>query len=214
MPVLRILHRAGNTSGLLSMATHPAVDAIEADMWVHGDHLYAHHERPLWHRPFVVSNRGPRILRRPVPLEAILDAVEGHARFVVDLRTWFGDPAPQLVRAIASVEDTSHVMLTCEDWTIADRAREWLPGLWVGYSIRSERQLQQYLAERDAGTRSETPVVVRHTLLTSPEIVEALRRRSTFVGAWTVDDVDRAQDLARWGVDSVTSNLVTVLNAL
>ncbi len=140
--------------------------------------------------------------------------MEGHARFVIDLRSWFADPAPELIRAIAALEDTSHLMLTCESWVVADRAREWLPGLWVGYSVRSERQLQQYLAEREAGTRAATPVVVRHTLLRSPEAVEALHRRSGFVGAWTVDDVDRAQELAAWGVDSITSNHLSVLNAL
>lgn len=214
MPVTRILHRAGNVPDLLEMAGHPAVDAIEADVWVHGDRLYAHHERPFGPLPFLIGNRGPRIRRHPVPLEAILEAVEGRARFVIDLRSWFGDPAPELVRAIAPLADVSHLMLTCEDWTVADRAREWLPGLWVAYSVRSERQLRAYLAARDAGTLRETPVVVRHTLLGSPEAVQALRRRAGYVGAWTVDEVDRAQELSRWGVDAITSNHVTVLNAL
>lgn len=214
MPPTRILHRAGNVPELLAMAAHPAVDAIEADVWVHGDHLYAHHERPLGPLPFLLGNRGPRIRRHPVPLEAILDAVEGHARFVIDLRSWLGDPAPELVRAIAPLDDTSHLMVTCESWVVADRAREWLPGLWVGYSVRSEAQLRQYLEERDDGRRPETPVVIRHTLLNGRDEVEALRRRSGFVGAWTVDDVDRAMELSRWGVDAITSNHISVLNAL
>jgi glycerophosphoryl diester phosphodiesterase len=56
--------------------------------------------------------------------------------------------------------------------------------------------------------------VVRHSLLHHAAEVEALRRRSSRVGVWTVDDVDRALELASWGVDEITSNSLSVLAAL
>lgn len=214
MTVTRILHRAGNASTLLAFARHPAVDAIEADMWVHGNALLAHHERPLGPLPLLVGWHGFRRRSDALPLEVILEATAGHAGLVIDLRSWFGDPAPDLARALASHEDRARVQVTCEDWSIADRVRAWLPDVRVAYSIRSEAQLRNYLAGRDAGRLPETAVAVRHTLLHSPDEVALLRERAHRVNAWTIDDAQRALELAAWGVDEITSNHVTVLNAL
>lgn len=211
MPVQRILHRAGNDLAVLPLSRHPAVDAIEADIWSVGGHLVAHHERPLGRLPFGLSRRGvARLL--PVPIEALLEVV-ADAALVLDLRAWAGDPAPDLARTLSPL-DRSRLRVTCEDWRLADRVRAWLPDLDVAYSIRDERQLRAYLAGRDAGAIEPVPVVIRHTLLHTPDEVEALRLRAGDVGVWTVDDAARALELESWGVDRITSNRLTVLNAL
>jgi len=141
--------------------------------------------------------------------------VQGHSDFVIDLRSWFGDPAPDLARTLAlQLDGFSHIHVTCEAWHIADRLREWLPGLNVAYSIRKPKQLRGFIRDVDAGRIRPTPVTVRHTLLRSPGVVEALRERAGRVGAWTVDDVERGLELKRWNVDAVVSNQLTVLNAL
>lgn len=211
MPVQRILHRAGNDLAVLPLSRHPAVDAVEANLWSVGGHLVAHHERPLGRLPFGLSRRGvARLL--PVPFEALLDVVED-AALVLDLRAWAGDPAPDLARTL-SLLDRSRLRVTCEDWRLADRVRAWLPDLDVAYSIRDERQLRAYLAGRDAGEIEAVPVVIRHTLLHTPDEVEALRLRAGDIGVWTVDDAARALELEAWGVDRITSNRLTVLNAL
>ncbi len=213
MPPTRILHRAGNFTDLLHLSGHPAVDAIEADIWVMNGRLFAHHERPVGR--FLFGNHGLALGVDRVPLEVILEAVQGHSEFVIDLRSWFGDPAPDLARTLAlQLDDFAHIHVTCEAWRIADRLREWLPGLHVAYSIRSAKQLRQFVSDVDAGRIQPTPVTVRHTLLRSEAIVTALRNRAGAVGAWTVDDVDRALELSAWNVDAVVSNQLTVLNAL
>src|SRR5690606_33821201 len=126
-----------------------------------------------------------------------------------------GDPAPDLARTLAlQLDDFSHIHVTCEAWHIADRLREWLPGLNVAYSIRSAKQLRGVIADVDAERIQPTPVTVRHALLRSAGVVAALRSRAGHVGAWTVDDVDRALELSAWNVDAVVSNRLTVLNAL
>jgi len=211
----RILHRAGNVHDLLHMAAHPSVDAIEADIWVVNGQLYAHHERPLGRIPLLLKSTGFTRLGHRVPLEVILEAVAETSDFIVDLRSWFGDPAPDLARALTTtLDDFTHVHVTCESWVVADRMREWLPGLDVAYSVRSARQLRKFMAEVDAGTRALTPVTVRERLIESPASIEALRRRAGRVGAWTVDDVDRALELKSWGVDQIVSNRLAVLNAI
>lgn len=213
MAPVRILHRAGNFHDLLHLSEHPSVDALEADIWVMNGRLFAHHERPIGR--FLLGNRGLALGVDRVPLEVILEAVQGHSEFVIDLRSWFGDPAPDLARTLAlQLDDFSHIHVTCEAWRIADRLREWLPGLNVAYSIRSEKQLRRFIRDVDDKRIRPTPVTVRHTLLRSRRVVQELRARAGQVGAWTVDDVERGLELSTWDVDAIVSNQLTVLNAL
>jgi glycerophosphoryl diester phosphodiesterase len=195
--VLRVLHGAGNIRDLLPLATHPAVDAIEADIWVRGDQLVAHHDRPLGPLPLTIGGTGiHREDTDPVMLREILEAVGSHTRVVLDLRSWLADPAPDLARELLRIEDRSHLTVSCEAWQIADRLRAWMPDLRVAYR------------------GSARPIAIRHDLLHTPEEVDALRRHAGTIAAWTVDDVDRALELAAWRVDAIVSNHLTVLNAL
>jgi glycerophosphoryl diester phosphodiesterase len=215
MPVTRILHAAGNYRALHPLAEHPAVDAIEADVWVRSGRVVAHHERPLGAIPLMLHRRGLRPLRRnPVRLEELLEAVAGGASLVLDVRSWFGDPAPDVARELLAAPDRSHIFVTCESWGVADRLRAWLPDVHVAYSVRSERQLRTYVAGRLDGSTEVTGVAVRHTLLRSANEVESLRRLSGRVVAWTVDDVDRGLELVEWGLDGIVSNHLQVLNAV
>ncbi len=214
MAVTRILHRAGNFRESLHLATHPGVDAIEADIWVWNGRLVAHHDRPIGPLPFTFGRDGLRRRRNEIQLDELLNVVKDHAGLYIDLRSLFGDPAPELVREVARVEDRSHLKVTCESWSIADRVRVWMPSLRVAYSVRSEEQMAEYVAERRAGTMAQTAIVVRHTLVESADHVAELRELAGEVGVWTIDDVDRAIELVSWGVDELTSNSLTVLNAI
>ena len=215
MPVTRVLHSAGNYRDLHPLARHPAVDAIEADVWVRAGRLVAHHERPLGAVPLLLHRGGlRRPLGNPVRLSDLLRAVEGCAELVLDLRSWFNDPAPDVARELLGSPDLGRVSATCESWPVADRLRAWMPGLRVAYSVRSEGQLRRYIAGRMDGAIGPMAVAVRHSLLRSEREVESLRRRAGHVAAWTVDEVDRAIELAGWGVDAIVSNHLDVLNAV
>ena len=218
MPVVRILHRGGNLRDLLPLASHPAIDAIEADIWVRGDHIVAHHDRPLGPLPFTMGPGG--LHREPddrVHLPDILEAVgaaDPHSGLVLDLRSWLADPAPDLARELLQLASRSHVIVSCEVWSIADRLRAWVPDLRVAYSIRSEPQLRRFVASGIEGQPESVAVAVRESLLHSAEEVRSLKRYARAVTAWTVDDPDRGLELADWGVDAVVSNHIAVLNAL
>lgn len=215
MSVTRILHAAGNYRATLSLAGHPDVDAIEADAWMRAGKLFVNHARPLGPLPYVLGSHGIRRQERDeVDVARLLGAVDQRAQLVLDLRSWVGDPAPDLARVLSDVPDRAHLIVTCEAWSIADRLRAWLPDLRVAYSIRSERDLRRYVQGRVAGALQETAVTVKHTLLHSSEEVAALQAWAGSVGVWTVDDIDRARELVRWGVQSVTSNRLEVLAAL
>jgi glycerophosphoryl diester phosphodiesterase len=217
MPASRILHRAGNLRDLLPIAGHPAVDAIEADVVVRGHDLVAHHDRPLgWlPLPLPLGERGPRLRHRdPVSLDELLRAVDGLAELVLDLRSWFNDPAPAVAAQLLARDDDSHVVVTCESWAVAERLLTWIPSLRVHLSVRSERQLRAFVRRRIAGELPRVGVAVRHRLLGGPAEVAALREHASSVTAWTVDDLDRARELTAWGVDAVVSNHLAILDGL
>ena len=215
MPASRILHGAGNLRDLLHLAGHPAVDAIEADVWVRGHDLVAHHDRPLGWLPLRVGDRGPRLRHRdPVRLTELLAAVDGLAELVLDLRSWFNDPAPAVATQLLALDDHAHVVVTCESWAVGERLLAWMPALRVQLSLRSERQLRAYVRRRIEGSLPPAGVAVRHGLLGGPAEVAALREHAPSVTAWTVDELDRARELSEWGVDAVVSNHLSVLDRL
>ena len=211
---LRILHRAGNFHRLLALASHPAVDAIESDIWIRYGETRAHHGRALPLVPLLLD--GKRIKRDPPPLGVhdLIEAMTETSALVLDLRSWFGDPAPDLARVLLPLPDRSRIIVTCESWDLADRVRAWIPGIRVAYSVRTERQLRRYVQARLDGSLPRTGVTVHFPLLQDRLVVASLRHHAGWVGAWTVDDPQHAHDLTRWGVDAVTSNSLDLLGAL
>src|SRR5688572_21065832 len=215
MTVVRTLHRAGNRRELFALAADHAVDAIEADAWVIGGRIFAHHERPLQGLKVLVHNRGFRLPRGPaIELDDLLDATAARCVLILDVRSWWNDSTPELAALLADAPADARIALTFESWDAADRARAWLPAHSVAYSVRSERQLRRYIERHTQGTQDAVSLTVRHTLLHDRVEVEALRRFTPRIAVWTVDDVGRALDLVRWGVDEIVSNELEVLRAL
>ena len=208
-----MLHRAGNARAAAVLARRPEVDAIEADVWVRSGEARVHHERPLGPLPIAVDRRGPRLLLRPPRLETLLGDLGG-GRLMLDLRSWFGDPAPDLARALLALPQDARPIVSCESWATAARLRAWLPGLLVARSIRSEAQLRRYHFEAARGGEGPAPVSVRHGLLRSAPELESLRRRAGWVAVWTVGGAARARELARWGADAVVAADLGTLAAL
>ena len=215
MTVVRTLHRGGNSRDLFALAADDAVDAIEADAWVIGGRIFAHHERPLPGLKVLVHNRGLRRPRGPaIELDELLEATAGQCVLVLDVRSWWNDSTPELAALLADAPADARIALTFESWGAADRARAWLPAHSVAYSVRSEGQLRRYIEGRTRGAQDAVPLAARHTLLHDRAEVEALRRFTPRIAAWTVDDVGRALDLASWGVDEIVSNEIEVLRTL
>lgn len=79
-------------------------------------------------------------------------------------------------------------------------------------SITNPRQLQQLLTGRSQ-VRGLAGVSINQRLLTRP-LVDALRDQHLLVQAYTVDQVSRANQLAGWGVTGITTNSLTIMQAL
>ncbi len=214
MPVTRILHRARSPAELERLVRHPAVDAVAVDARVRDGCVLVHSGRPLGPLPVSIGLGGLRRIPSAASLAPVLAAVEGHAGLDVFLRSGSGDAAADLARELMPSVDRVEVRVTCDAWEVADRLREWLPGAELAYAIRSEAQLLWYLDARDRGLLRETPVMIDHRLLHTSDEVEVIHRRAGRVTAGTTQDIDRAIELAEWGVDAVASDHVVVLNSL
>jgi glycerophosphoryl diester phosphodiesterase len=69
-----------------------------------------------------------------------------------------------------------------------------------------------YLRRLDDGTAAPL-ISIRHSLLTVERVAELHDRGVTMI-AWTVNDLVRAHELVRWGVDGITSDSLVLLQSL
>ena len=209
MPVTRILRADGDPASALAYAGHPAVDAIEVDMWVHDGELFARRKTALSRLP-----GRPRAQDEPLDVRTLLGELAGRARLVLAVAEQRGDPAPEIARALHPLPDRSSIMLRCESREIVARLRAWLPDTDIAYSIGTERALRRHIADRISGDIEAGPLVLRHDLLHSRNEVEAARAWSGWVAAAGVDHTERARQLAAWHVDALSSRYLTVLVAV
>lgn len=215
MTVVRTLHGAGNVAAPTALLPEAPVDVLEADAWVIRGKIVLQHDRPVSAYPVGLHQRGVRFRAKPGSLEALLAAASGRV-VSLDMRSWLNDPAPDVFRALDDLAAPMRASLrfTCESWSLAERLRAWLPDIPTAYSVRSEAQLRRFIEGRMADSISEVDVTLRHSLLHAPGEVEALRRFTPRIAVWTVDDLERARELASWGVDEVVSNRLEVLGGL
>jgi glycerophosphoryl diester phosphodiesterase len=98
------------------------------------------------------------------------------------------------------------MVASSQEWKALRAIREVCPEVDTYYSIDVAAKLDLFLSvsERDERPRG---VSCRHTLLTR-ETVAGLHSRGLLVVAWTVDDIERARELASWGVDGLTTHKV------
>ena len=79
-------------------------------------------------------------------------------------------------------------------------------------SLRPEQSVQFLFSKYDEGifadlTAARIDVDVHYKVLTK-EIVDMLHKNGLKVNCWTVDDKEAAEELASWGVDYITTNIL------
>ncbi len=203
-----IAHRGGNTPRKVRDALSHVADHLEVDLWVEDGKFEARHDRLL--RPFPILWGGLYRFRlapkQPFGLADLLSETGNEAGILLDLKNG-GQAAGQLVRR--SIDEAAHVpriAASSQLWSVLRGLGEAAPEVDLFYSIESVARFDLFLSvvERDA---RPVGVSCKHTVLTE-ERIGMLHDRGFLVIAWTVDDADRAMELARWGVDGLTTNVV------
>ncbi len=203
-----IAHQGGNTPLKLRDALSYLADHIEVDLWVEDGHFEARHDPLL--RPLPLLWRGwARFAfapKRPFGLADLLSGTSDSVGIFLDMKNG-GQAAGKLLRnSIDAAGHAPRIAASSQLWSVLRGIGKHAPEVDIFYSIDVRAKLDLFfsVSHRDARPRG---VSCKHTLLNEP-LVRAFHERGYLVVAWTVDDGNRAMELARWGVDGITTNTV------
>jgi hypothetical protein len=208
---LLIAHGAANSESKLRAALAESPDFVEADLWVHEGRFEARHERRVAGVPVLFEKWYLKFApRTPFGLDEILVQTNGRTGLFLDLKN-DGAEAARLIRAAIEATAGARVAASAQQWSILRELAAAAPELELFYSADVQAKLDLFLSveQRDARPRG---VSCQHGLLTE-QLVQQLHERGLQVVAWTVDDPDRAAELAGWGVDAITTHRVAELRA-
>ena len=122
---------------------------------------------------------------------------------VIELKERFETEDIKLViKEINSLDSLENVLCRSFSWENMVDLRTLLPNQAMQFlcgAVTDEliQKLNRYSMDVD----------VRHTGLSKKE-VELIHKNGHKINCWTVDDPDRAKELAEWGVDYITSNIL------
>ena len=206
-----IAHGAGNSRKALKQSLAAGADLIEVDLWVHRGAFEARHERRLGAIPLLFDSWALRVPpQRPLSLVELLDACRGRAGILMDLKNRSKE-AVELVRSsLQRVGRPGGLLLaSSQSWPLLRGLREACPSIRVLYSIDVPAQLALF-ASVSQDDRTPSGISCRHSLL-NRQLVAQLHEHRIAVSAWTVDDPARAEELASWGVDALTTSALSEL---
>ncbi len=203
-----IAHGGGNSAAGVRESLAGGAAVIEVDLWARRGRLEARHDRrvpgplPLLYE-FWYLKPAPR---RTYYLEDLLEACRGRAGVFLDLKNGLGQTAPILRRVLAGHGRGVHAVASSQNWPLLREVGLACPHLDLYYSIDT---LDQFDLFRSVVQHDVRPVGVscRHSLL-DRDVIADFHDAGLAVVAWTVDDGDRARELASWSVDAITSNRV------
>jgi glycerophosphoryl diester phosphodiesterase len=208
-----IAHGGGNGAEPAREALASGAALIEVDLWLHRGRLEARHERRL-PGPFPILyelwyiRTAPRL---PYRLEDLLADCQGRAAILLDLKNGIGKAPRILRRILAAFGEGVEVIASSQNWPLLREVKLSCPYLDLYYSIDTPDQFDLF---QSVMLHDPLPagVSIRHTLLDRRTIAD-FHAAGLAVAAWTVDDGERARELAAWGIDAITTNQVEEIRA-
>jgi len=202
-----VAHGAGNSAALVREAIDLKADFVEVDLWVHRGRFEARHERAAYPLPVLFEKWYLRWApRRRFGLGELVREAGGQAGLFLDLKSGGAEAARLIRRALDEAGPGASLVASSQHWETLRAVSRAAPEVDLFYSIDVPAKLHLFLSvlQRDGAPRG---VSCRHELL-SLETVKELHDRGLLVAAWTVDEPDRAAELAAWGVDALTTHRV------
>jgi glycerophosphoryl diester phosphodiesterase len=144
-----------------------------------------------------------------VTLTEALAVIPSSCRISLDLKDESAQKSKDLLEAIASkvVDDGSRFIACSKNWSTLEAVTTPGFGTWASVSTRSA------MLRALASPPKTTGITIRHTLL-NRENIEALRDAGLQVIAWTVNDVERAEELIDYGIHAVTTDQIAVVKMI
>ena len=208
---IAIAHRAANDPVSLRAAEAIGADLVEADVWLHGGRLEVRHSkslRPLpvlWDRWKLVPAWKPRL-----QLHELLAELAPGTGIMLDLKGGERRLPDVLVETLRAGGLERPVLVCARNWRLMD-ALDHREELTVMHSMGTTAQLR---AHWDHLTSHEHHAVSIHRRLLTPDVVRALKQRSSTVVTWPINDERWLRKVLSWGVDGVTSDSLDLLRGI
>ena len=203
--VFGVAHNSGDSLQATLEALIYGADVIEVDVVEIDGTLYSAHSSPL---PFVGQEwfRGPR-------LDTIWTAAFGAEAVSLDLK----ESSPAFVRLVGEFLATRapyrQVIVTGRDsWVLAD-LRQQAPNAVYLLSVPDRKFLDRELRDSTATREIIDGVTIRESAL-DDETIAWLGEQGLLVFAWTVNDLERVNELIGLGVDGITTDNLAILTLL
>lgn len=183
-------------------------DYLEIDLWVHRGRFEARHERRVRYTPLLFEKWYLRRVGSHYGLVEMMEAAaDTNAGIFLDIKNG-GPRAGELLRAILDDVDgpLPRIVASSQQWKALRAMSALCPEVDAFYSIDVAAKLDLFLSVNDRDDRA-SGISCRHSLLTE-EVIRRLHERDLQVVGWTVDDIERARELAGWGIDGLTTHKV------
>lgn len=206
--MLLVAHRTPATAAACAEFAAAGAGVFELDVQLRGRRVVVSHFLPFLRVRGWLEHDGPDFRWRAGPpfdddLEDVVARIPADRQILLDPKETRPRRQGRLVGALAArVTDRDRFRVSTDDPD--DLARYRAAGFHTWRTIKTAEQLAGALA--DPGM-ADVGVSIRHSLLT-PASVDALHRVTDVVAAWTVNDLGRARELRRFGVDAITTDRV------
>ena len=201
--VFVIAHNAGDDFQTARTALDNSADAVEIDVIMVGGTLYAAHATP----PKLI---GAWLFRGP-SLEDAWEIVSEAAAVALDLK----DDSPAYEDALVAFLETrprDQVILSSRSLESMIRLKQRLPNAHIYLSVPN-RDAFDLLTEHVDLANQLDGYSMHHRHITE-DVMTTLRARDQRIFAWTVNDLTRANELVRLGVDGITTDNLAILRLL
>ncbi|MGB3330377.1 MAG: glycerophosphodiester phosphodiesterase [Thermomicrobiales bacterium] len=200
--VLGVAHNSGGSIEATLEALIAGADVIEADVAAIDGQLYVAHDPPL---PFI----GPRWFRGP-RLDRVWAATYGADAVMLDLKESSPAYLGLIVDFLEVRQRTRQVIISSRSSAALATLRQKLPDVILLLSVPDEAGLRSLQANPTLIATIDG-ISIRHTVL-NEENAAWLEDRHLLTFAWTVNDMDRVNELMRMGVDGITSDNLAIVS--
>ena len=197
-------HNSGGTIAATRQALRNGADVIEVDVASMGDTLVSAHLPPL---PFI----GHRLFRGPT-LDEVWRASSTADVIKLDLKESFPEFRELLFEFLNEHQDERQVIVSTRDAATLTLLMSHSPSVFRFLSIADVDALQR-LYRNTQLVATIDGVNVRHSLLNDHSMAR-LKELGVIIIAWTVNDLNRVNELVRMGVDGITTDNLAIMRLL
>lgn len=202
--VLGIAHNAGNHPDTTAAALRHGADVLEIDVVQLGGNLVAGRDQPVeWMRDLVfIGPRLTEVWRSTATGDVVLLDLKQNDDALVD----------QLIQFLDQHAGSRRVLVSSAAVDVLHRLQRELPSVSTVLTLAWPRDVA-HLHAQPSLHNSLDGVSIFHQLIDA-ELLRWFHERGLLVLAWTVNDAREVTALIRQGVDGITTDNLTILQAL